>query len=151
MVRVRPGEVYGVAQGMSEVLHFKVGRTPVFEHVMSAGGPISLTIVPGYGVVVGTTVGEVLTSSAGVWGSWLGASPNRVDLNAVAAFQDGFVAGGTAATLTQYTHGSYCMPFQPAAFNLRVLQPIDNGILMLGDYPGAADATPWAILHLVPP
>jgi hypothetical protein len=150
LLRPGPGEVYAVAQGMAEVLHFKLGRPPAYEQVASpAGGAFSLSRIGRFGVIVGTTRGQVLTSSNGVWSPALGPSPLTLDLNVIMEFQDGFLAAGTEAFVTQYTQGGFCTPSHLVAFDVWVLQPAGGAFLMLGDMPPEASSTPGAILQVV--
>jgi hypothetical protein len=133
LARSGPGEVFAISDSMEGVvLHLKVGERPVFERAESAGGAIHVTYVPGFGPLLGTVRGEILSRQEGVFRT-LGTSPLVANVNAISGFEDGFVASGTGAFLAQYTHGRFCPVFHGwAALEVNVLVSTDAGILMLG-------------------
>jgi hypothetical protein len=129
-----------VPDGLQNVLRARHGEIVREESIPFSGFPSGIAYVPGYGVVVGSSAGEVATDAdVGNW-SLLGPALEGV-VYAVAAYEDGFFAGTDSGSLVQYSPraGGFC-PSNALGSPIGHVLPIGSDLILLGD-PLAAGET----------
>jgi hypothetical protein len=117
----------------NNVFRARHGEVVRAESIPFSGIPSGAAYVPGFGVLVGSSAGEVAADEdVGRW-SLLGPGLDGV-VYAFTAYEDGFFAGTDSGSLVQYTPraGGFC-PGSALGFPIGHLLPIGSDLIVLGD------------------
>ena len=139
LARVGPGEAYAVSGATREVLHVRSGTVTREAYPQLESVPITLASIPGFGAVLGTTRGEVLTRGAEGW-TLLGGTGYTLWVNSFLPFEDGFIAGGDAGFVAQYRPGAgFCPAKQLGSMSIGAIVRLGDDLFLGGSVPAAVD------------
>lgn len=145
---LRHGEAVAVSPLSPKVVRYSDGVITE-EPTTVPDGITAVAHVPGFGTVVGTSNGAILSEAGGTWSPMTG-NDQRVWVTTIEPYEDGFVFGGPFGNFAQWKPGvGFCPRWMPVAFSVNYATALGADLVLLGSN-SSTQNTAVAILEREP-
>lgn len=139
---VGPEEAIAISDHAQDVVRYAAGEVYV-EPLNAAGTPNAVGLLPTFGHLVGTNVGEIARYERGGWVP-IGTSDFGIRVRTFYPFQDGFLFAGAGGWVGQYSGDRFCPSQVIGTDTVRELLP-------LGGHPlGVPTDLAMGLMHFIP-